>query len=63
MWTEKWSTVILVIVPDIHLVALVAIIKDKSHLGTARLLRHLVVELGPHGCMLTFDQIPEGLKG
>ena len=39
-----------------------AIIKDNSYLATARLLRPLVDKLGPHGCMLTGDQIAEELK-
>jgi hypothetical protein len=38
-----------------------AIIKDTSHLSTARLLRPLVEKLGDRGCLLTGDEIAEQL--
>ena len=66
----NWAIIILGVIPAIQLVALAAIIawankaiiKDNSYLATARLLRPLVDKLGPHGCMLTGDQIAEELK-
>ena len=66
----KWSAIILAVIPAIQFLALAAIIawankaiiKDNSYLATARLLRPLVDKLGPHGCMLTGDQIAEELK-
>ena len=68
--TWEWAVIILAVIPAIQLIALVAIIawankaiiKDNSFLGAARLLRPLVDHLGPHGCMLTGDQIAEELK-
>ncbi|KIW67638.1 hypothetical protein PV04_06875 [Phialophora macrospora] len=38
-----------------------AIIKDTSHLSTARLLRPIVEKLGDRGCLLTGDEIAEQL--
>ncbi|KAJ9606857.1 hypothetical protein H2200_008867 [Cladophialophora chaetospira] len=38
-----------------------AIIKDTSHLSTARLLRPIVEKLGNNGCLLTGDEIAEHL--
>jgi hypothetical protein len=38
-----------------------AIIKDTSHLSTARLLRPIVERLGDNGCLLTGDEIAEQL--
>ncbi|EXJ59035.1 hypothetical protein A1O7_06466 [Cladophialophora yegresii CBS 114405] len=38
-----------------------AIIKDTSHLSTARLLRPVVKKLGDRGCLLTGDEIAEQL--
>lgn len=38
-----------------------AIIKDTSHLSTARLLRPVVERLGDSGCLLTGDEIAEKL--
>lgn len=38
-----------------------AIIKDTSHLSTARLLRPIVDKLGDQGCLLTGDEIAERL--
>ena len=38
-----------------------AIIKDTSHLPTARLLRPIVEKLGDKGCLLTGDEIAEQL--
>lgn len=38
-----------------------AIIKDTSHLSTARLLRPIVDKLGDRGCLLTGDEIAEEL--
>jgi hypothetical protein len=66
----EWSVIILAVIPAIQMLALLAIIawankaiiKDNSFLGIARLLRPLVDKLGPHGCMLTGDQIAEELK-
>jgi hypothetical protein len=66
----EWSIIILALIPAIQMLALVAImawankaiIKDNSFLGISRLLRPLVDTLGPHGCMLTGDQIAEELK-
>ncbi|KAK6376195.1 hypothetical protein LTS17_007446 [Exophiala oligosperma] len=39
-----------------------AIIKDTSHLSTARLLRPVVDRLGDSGCLLTGDEIAEKLN-
>jgi hypothetical protein len=66
----EWAVIILAVIPAIQMIALAAIIawankaiiKDNSFLSTARLLRPLVDKLGPHGCMLTGDQIAEELK-
>ncbi|KIX04649.1 uncharacterized protein Z518_05519 [Rhinocladiella mackenziei CBS 650.93] len=38
-----------------------AVIKDTSHLSTARLLRPIVEKLGDSGCLLTGDEIAEQL--
>ena len=65
----KWSIIILAVIPFLQFLALIsiiawankAIIKDDSYLGTARLLRPVVNKVGPHGCMLTGDQIAEEL--
>jgi hypothetical protein len=65
----EWSVIILAVIPAIQMLALLAIIawankaiiKDNSFLGISRLLRPLVDKLGPHGCMLTGDQIAEEL--
>ncbi|KEF56216.1 uncharacterized protein A1O9_07797 [Exophiala aquamarina CBS 119918] len=65
----KFSLLILVGVPLSQLIVLFfvimfankAIIKDTSHLSTARLLRPLVEKLGDNGCLLTGDEIAEKL--
>lgn len=61
----KWAASLLGVIPLIHFLAMIAviawankaIIKDDSHLATARLLRPVVEKLGPHGCMLTGAEI------
>jgi hypothetical protein len=46
---------------SVVLLANKAIIKDTSHLSTARLLRPIVEKLGDSGCLLTGDEIAEQL--
>jgi hypothetical protein len=65
----KFSLLILAGVPLFQTIVLLlvimfankAIIKDTSHLSTARLLRPLVDKLGDNGCLLTGDEIAEKL--
>lgn len=65
----KYSLLILAGVPLFQMIILFlvimfankAIIKDTSHLSTARLLRPLVEKLGDNGCLLTGDEIAEKL--
>ncbi|KAL9624858.1 MAG: hypothetical protein Q9160_000905 [Pyrenula sp. 1 TL-2023] len=65
----KWAAAVLGVIPVLQFLALVAVIawankaviKDDSHLSTARLLRPIVDRLGPHGCMLTGDEIAKEL--
>jgi len=65
----KYSILILAGVPLAQLLVLLlvimfankAIIKDTSHLSTARLLRPIVDKLGDNGCLLTGDEIAEKL--
>lgn len=65
----KFSLLILAGVPFVQAIVLFlvimfankAIIKDTSHLSTARLLRPLVERLGDNGCLLTGDEIAEKL--
>lgn len=65
----KWSIALLAGIPGIQFLVLLAvliwankvIIKDTSHLATARLLRPVVEKLGDKGCLLTGDEIAETL--
>lgn len=60
-----WSGAILGLVPFVHLLALVvvivwaspSVIRDPSHLSTARLLRPIVEKLGDQGCLLSGKEI------
>jgi hypothetical protein len=62
-----WAGAILGLVPVVQLIASVcvilwsntAIIRDESHLSTARLLRPLVQKLGNKGCLLSGEEIAE----
>ncbi|KKY20312.1 hypothetical protein UCRPC4_g04202 [Phaeomoniella chlamydospora] len=61
----KWALTVLAIIPFLHFLAYVAviawankaIIKDDSHLSTAKLLQPIVERLGNGGCILTGDDI------
>jgi len=63
----EWAGAILGLVPVVQLIASVcvilwsntAIIRDESHLSTARLLRPLVQKLGNKGCLLSGEEIAE----
>ena len=65
----KWSIALLAGIPGVQFLVLLAvlvwankvIIKDTSHLATARLLRPVVEKLGDKGCLLTGDEIAETL--
>jgi hypothetical protein len=67
-WTS--AIAILAVIPGLQLLTLAvivafankAIIKDNSFLGAARLLRPLVERLGPHGCLLSGDEIAAELE-
>ncbi|KAL9108182.1 MAG: hypothetical protein Q9227_007037 [Pyrenula ochraceoflavens] len=66
----KWAAPLLGVIPVLQFLALIAviawankaIIKDDSHLATARLLRPMIDRLGQHGCMLTGDEIAKELS-
>ena len=65
----KWTTALLAGIPGCQFLTLLAvliwankvIIKDTSHLATARLLRPVVDKLGERGCLLTGDEIADVL--
>jgi hypothetical protein len=65
----KWAISLLAGIPGGQFLVLLAvliwankvIIKDESHLATARLLRPVVDKLGEKGCLLTGDEITEVL--
>lgn len=65
----KWTIALLAGIPGCQFLVLLAvlawankvIIKDTSHLATARLLRPVVEKLGDKGCLLTGDEIAETL--
>lgn len=65
----KWAIALLAGIPGCQFLVLLAvliwankvIIKDTSHLATARLLRPVVEKLGDKGCLLTGDEIADVL--
>jgi hypothetical protein len=65
----KWAIMLLTGIPGCQFLVLLAvltwankvIIKDTSHLATARLLRPIVDKLGNRGCLLTGDEIADVL--
>ena len=67
--TWEWAIALLAGIPGCQFLVLLAVlvwankvvIKDTSHLATARLLRPVVEKLGDRGCLLTGDEIAEVL--
>ncbi|ETN46922.1 uncharacterized protein HMPREF1541_01111 [Cyphellophora europaea CBS 101466] len=66
----RWAATLLSVIPALHALAMVGVvlwagevvIRDESCLSVARLLRPVVEKLGPHGCLLTGQEIAESLE-